>query len=200
MEKIIFGFIILISLSIYSQNRYELLENGNEKFYLTDSISKLAKSGLITEHPIVVIDGKPFRYEDLKKQKLPLSKIAIETITPIDKEKGISIYGTYGEAGVIIITTSKTKVYLLEDENESKYYLTESLKPIIQENHITDSPVISIDGVKYNYDRTHNSIILPLKRENIADMTVLNKETSMVVFGKDAVNGAVIITTTKRKK
>ena len=200
MKKIIFGFITLTSLSVYAQNRYDLLENGNEKFYLTDSISKMAKIGLITEKPIVVIDGKPFRYEDLKKQKLPLSKIAIEKIIPIDKQKGISIYGTYGEAGVIIVTTSKTKVFLLEDENESKYYLTESLKAIIQENHITDSPIISIDDVRFKYDNTHNSIILPLKRENIADVKVLNKETSKIVYGKDAINGAVIITTTKSKK
>ena len=91
-------------------------------------------------------------------------------------------------------------MFLLEDENESKYYLTESLKAIIQENHITDSPIISIDDVRFKYDNTHNSIILPLKRENIADVKVLNKETSKIVYGKDAINGAVIITTTKSKK
>ena len=34
----------------------------------------------ITNQPIVVINGKPFRYQDLEKQKLPLSKMAIEKI------------------------------------------------------------------------------------------------------------------------
>ncbi len=113
MKKVILGIIILLSFSIYSQNRYELLENGKEKFFLTDSISKMAQSGLITNQPIVVINGKPFRYQDLEKQKLPLSKMSIEKIIAIDKQKGINIYGTFGEAGVIMITTSKTKIFLL---------------------------------------------------------------------------------------
>src|SRR3970282_2967614 len=128
MKKVILGTIILLAFSIYSQNRYELLENGKEKFFLTDSISKMAQSGLITNQPIVVINGKPFRYQDLEKQKLPLSKMSIEKIIAIDKQKGINIYGTFGEAGVIIITTSKTKIFLLENEDELKYYLVDTIK------------------------------------------------------------------------
>ncbi|MBP6757870.1 MAG: hypothetical protein KA133_01345, partial [Flavobacterium sp.] len=61
MKKIILGIICLLSFSMYSQNRYELLDEGKEKFFLSDSISKLVQSGLITTHPIVVINGKPFR-------------------------------------------------------------------------------------------------------------------------------------------
>lgn len=50
MKKIILGIITLFSISIYSQNRYELLENGKEKFFLTDSISKMAKSKKASIH------------------------------------------------------------------------------------------------------------------------------------------------------
>ena len=58
----------------------------------------MTQIGLITNQPIVVINGTPFRYQDLEKQKLPLSKMAIEKILAIDKQKGINIYGLYGEA------------------------------------------------------------------------------------------------------
>ena len=109
MIKIITSVLLLMSVSIYSQNRYELLDEGKDKEYLSDTISKMYTKGLITDKPIVVIDGKPFRYQDLETEKLKLSKIEIDKIIPIDKEKGINIFGNFGEAGVLIITTNRPK-------------------------------------------------------------------------------------------
>jgi hypothetical protein len=198
MKKIIFGIFTLLSFTIYSQNRYELLDNGMEKFFLTDSISKMTQIGLITNQPIVVINGTPFRYQDLEKQKLPLSKMAIEKIIAIDKQKGINIYGIYGEAGVIIITTFKTKIFLLENEDELQYFLVDTIKTAFEKNQINDSPLIAIDGVPIKYDKTLNSVVLPIKKEIIVDVTILNKDSSHVIYGEDEINGAIIITTTKQ--
>ena len=197
MKNIILAIISLLSYSIYSQDRYELLDKGKEKLFLSDSISKMSQKGLITNQPIVVINGKPFRYQDLEKQKLPLSKMAIEKIMVIDKQKGINIYGSFGEAGVIIITTTKTKVFLLENEDESKYYLADEIKTAFEKNQITDSPLIAIDGIPFKYDKTLNTIVLPLIKESISDITILNKNSSHVIYGENEIYGAIIITTVK---
>ena len=109
MKKIISTFFLLLTFSIYSQNRYELVDEGNDKLFLSDSISKMATKSLITDKPIVVVDGIPFRYQDLENQKLQLSKAEIAKIIAIDKQKGISIFGNFGEAGVVIITTNRPK-------------------------------------------------------------------------------------------
>lgn len=110
MKTFFITIITLISFSIYSQNRYELKDEGTEKIYLSDTITKLATVNKIaTNQPIVVIDGIPFRFQDLEKERLPLSKNEIISIIPIDKQKGINIFGTYGEAGVLIVTTNKKK-------------------------------------------------------------------------------------------
>lgn len=198
MKKLLVGIISILSFSIYSQNRYELLENGKEKLFLSDSISKMAESGLITNHPIVVIDGKPFRYQDLEKQKLQLSKVSIEKIVAIDKQKGISIYGNFGEAGVLIITTSKTKIFLLQNEDESKYYLVDKIKTAFENDVIANPPLIVIDGEPFKYDQNLNAILLPIKKEEIAEVTIFNKKNSNVIYGKDEVYGAIIITTVKQ--
>lgn len=76
MKKAILLFITLLSFSINAQNRYELLDKGNGELFLSDFISKMAESGSITNQPIVVLDGKPYRYQDLENQKLPLSKFS----------------------------------------------------------------------------------------------------------------------------
>ncbi|MFH6944941.1 hypothetical protein [Flavobacterium sp. FlaQc-50] len=197
MKKIFLGIISIISFSMYSQNRYELLENGKEKLFLSDSISKMAESGLITNRPIVVVNGIPFRYQDLEKGKLPLSKVAIEKIVAIDKQKGISIYGNFGEAGVLIITTSKTKIFLLENKDESQYYLVDKIKTAFQKDEIANPPLIVIDGEPFKYNKTLNTIVLPIKKEIISDVTILNKNSSNAIYGKDEVYGAIIIITTK---
>lgn len=198
MKKLLVAIITILSSSIYSQNRYELLENGKEKLFLSDSISKMAESGLITNHPIVVINGKPFRYQDLEKQKLQLSKVSIEKIVAIDKEKGISIYGNFGEAGVLIITTSKTKIFLLQNEDEAKYYLIDKVKTAFENDVIANPPLIVIDGEPFKYDKNLNSIILPVKKEEIIDVNIFNKNNSNVIYGKDEIYGAIIITTVKQ--
>ena len=109
MKKFISIILLLLSITIYSQNRYELVDEGNDKLFLSDSISKMAIKRLITDKPIVVIDGKPFRYQDLENQKLLLSKSEIAKIMAIDKQKGINIFGNFAEAGVLIITTYRPK-------------------------------------------------------------------------------------------
>ncbi|MGV8993486.1 MAG: hypothetical protein ACOH1O_05240 [Flavobacterium sp.] len=198
MKKVFLGIISILSFSMFSQNRYELLENGKEKLFLSDSISKMAENGIITNHPIVVINGRPFRYQDLEKQKLPLSKISIEKIVPIDKQKGINIYGNFGEAGVLIITTSKTKIFLLQNEDESKYHLVDIIKTAFEKDQIATTPLIVIDGEPFKYDQTTNTILLPLNKEIISDVTIFNKNNSSLIYGKDEIFGAIIITTTKQ--
>ena len=197
MYKICLVIFSLLSFSMYSQSRYELLDKGKEKLFLTDSISKLAQNGLITNQPIVVIDGKPSRYQDLENHKLQLSKSAIEKIVALDKQIGINIYGSFGEAGVLIITTTKTKVFLLENEDESQYYLFDKMKDAFEKDQIIDSPLIAIDGVPFEYDKKLNTVLLPLTKESISDVTILNKNSSHVIYGEKEIYEAIIITTIK---
>lgn len=198
MKKVILLFITLLSFSINAQNRYELLDKGKEKFFLSDSISKMAESGLIKNQPIVVINGIPFRYQDLENQKLPLSKFAIEKIVALKKPVGISIYGSYGEAGVLIITTTKSKIFLLDNEDDSIYYLVDKITTAFQSEQIANTPLVAIDGVPFEYDKALNTIFLPLKKEEITDVTILNKNSSPVIYGKDEIYGAIIISTSKQ--
>jgi len=109
MKTVLIAIISLLSFSMYSQNRYELQDQGKDKDYLFDFITQMADRKIIQTEPIIVLDGKPYRFQDLEKDKLPLYKNQIEKITLLDKQKGIAIYGNFAEAGVVIITTNKKK-------------------------------------------------------------------------------------------
>lgn len=116
MMKFFTLFFLFLSITVFSQNRYELSDEGKDKLYLSDSISNLAKEGKITTQPIVVLDGIPHRYQDLEKEKLVLSKIEIKKIIALEKQTGVKIYGNYGEAGVLIVTTNRNSYHKPEQE------------------------------------------------------------------------------------
>lgn len=179
-----------------AQSRYDLLDHGSNKFFLADSIAKLAQRGQITKQPIVVINGIPFRYQDLEKQKLHLSKPAIAKINAIDKQKAIAIYSNYGEAGVLIITTTGYKTILLDNNDDEQYYLIDKINAAYDSGAIVNSPIIVIDGVPYSYDKKENTIRLPLKKETIQDINFVEKSTSSVLYGAKETSGAILITTT----
>ncbi|WP_433765847.1 hypothetical protein [Flavobacterium ginsenosidimutans] len=111
MMKFFTVLFLFISVTVFSQNRYELSDEGKDKLYLSDSIANLAKADKITDHPMVVVDGITHRYEDLEKERLALSKIEIAKILPLQKQTGINIYGKSGEPGVLIITTNRNSYY-----------------------------------------------------------------------------------------
>lgn len=111
MMKFFTFLFLFISVAVFSQNRYELSDEGQDKLYLSDSISNLAKAGKITDRPMVVVDGITHRYADLEKEKLALSKIEIAKIIALQKQTGINIFGKSGEPGVLIVTTNRSSYY-----------------------------------------------------------------------------------------
>ncbi|MCH7524678.1 MAG: hypothetical protein IIC74_06630, partial [Bacteroidetes bacterium] len=101
-------FLISLLLSSCSANRYLLTDsNKDDKQFLIKKIKKAKSNGEISSHkPIIVIDGKPYRYSfELKEEKLTISKSDIKEINILKKETGISIYGVFGKNGVLLITT-----------------------------------------------------------------------------------------------
>jgi hypothetical protein len=109
MKTFLVAIISLLSFSMYSQNRYELQDQGKDKLYLSNYITEMAGRKIINSEPLLVIDGTAFRFQDLEKQKLPLYKKEIQEIVVLDRQKAITIYGNSAEDGVLIVTTNKKK-------------------------------------------------------------------------------------------
>jgi hypothetical protein len=105
MKKIIIAVVSLLSFSMYSQSRYELQDSGKERLYLSDTIIQMAANKVITNEPMLIVDGVTYTYQDLEKKKLALSKNQILKIVPADKQKAITLYGDTEGVGVLILTT-----------------------------------------------------------------------------------------------
>ena len=101
--------IICVSFSC-SDKRYLLTDKTNDNKYLYEFIDKSVKEGKISNKPLLVIDGYPFKYDDLNKNRIQIAKADIEDIVCLSKNGGEEvIYGSSGENGVVLIITNKNK-------------------------------------------------------------------------------------------
>lgn len=97
---------------------------------------------------------------------------------------------------VILITgCSNPKVFILNDKNENKYFVLNSINTAFQENQIGESPLIVINGIPFKYNKKQDSIILPFKKSEIISLDFLNKNSSRIIYNEKENDGAIIITT-----
>lgn len=102
--------LLLLLFSSFTPERYYLLDKGEGKLALVNYIKELHEKGKIGETPLIVVDGKPYRYEvELKESPLQLTFDDIENIDFLKAKKGIAIFGDEGKNGVLLITRKRAK-------------------------------------------------------------------------------------------
>ncbi len=103
--KYILPAFILLAVSCAS-NPYLLSDKGSEKTYLSNYISQLQKDRKVFKHPLVIVDGKPYRYDvELRNKKLPITSADIKTIRVVDWSKAKKVYGDAATDGAVVIST-----------------------------------------------------------------------------------------------
>jgi hypothetical protein len=95
-----------------------------------------------------------------------------------------------------LISCGKPKVFVLGDSDNNRYYLSDSIKKVYKKGYINKAPLIAIDGVPFDYQANSDTIMLPLKKNQITDIGFINKNSSSIIYGADANNGAVVLITT----
>lgn len=110
--KVLAQFLLLILLfSSFSPERYYLKDKGEGQKALLEFITEQQEERTMGQTPLVVIDGKPYRYEiELKDKALPLFFEEVETIDVLKRKTSETIYGESGKHGAIIITTKRAKM------------------------------------------------------------------------------------------
>lgn len=110
MKKILYLLLFAVIFSACTTNRYILLDKDQNKNFLIERIYNLAKEKIITKHPIIVLDGKAYRYGvELKKNKLPISKNDILKIDALKNEAAQRVFGESAKNGVLLITTRSSQ-------------------------------------------------------------------------------------------
>ncbi|MFC5196181.1 M56 family metallopeptidase [Bizionia hallyeonensis] len=126
------------------------------------------------ENPLYIINGKPYKKEDLKHENYTIS----ERITAINKTEGLKRYGEAGKDGVIIFEGKTT--FEIKDSNPHKNNpFTTETKPLILLNNkeITPEEMEQIDP---------NTII---------KTNVITNKDQLKKYGDKGKDGVIVIST-----
>ena len=173
MKLFIKAFLILLILCSCESHKYLLKdENNKDKKFLINKIKEAKSNGQISsEHPIIVVDGVPYRYNvELKKSKLNLSKSDIQKIDILKKNVGIALYGDIASDGVLIVY-KKQKTFL--ENNDS----------------LADKNVlIFVDGKKISLKDLEK-----INPNDINTITVIKNKEDMQKYTSKEYDGVIII-------
>lgn len=98
------------------------------------------------------------------------------------------------------LSCSKPTIFVLKDNDENnKYSLSDSVKMAFKNDAINKTPLVAIDGIVWKYDKKADTVNLPLKKNDIGALQILHKNSSSVIYGPEAVDGAIIINTVNLK-
>ncbi len=96
-----------------TKNPYSLSDGNENKNYLINYISKLEEENLITDKPLLVLNGEAYSYDELKKLDLELYRNDIDSIYAYFKKNDNGaqvIYGENAKQGVVLIKVKKFNI------------------------------------------------------------------------------------------
>ncbi|GAA3966395.1 hypothetical protein GCM10022246_19170 [Pedobacter ginsengiterrae] len=185
------------------------------------SANKLFKINAAKKNPIYTIDGiRQGFFTDLSKSSLKVENI--EAVKVLKSDDAIKLYGVEATGGAVLITTKtgknntsnldlEQKLKSLNLEKSISTFRNTSLTPRIKIEtdsikSYSQSPIIfrglnhSIDTSNepvyvLNGDKVEKASINLLNPNTIASVTILKKGDEMKLYGSQALNGVVIITT-----
>jgi|WetSurMetagenome_2_1015567.scaffolds.fasta_scaffold39091_4 hypothetical protein len=180
MRKVLLFLIVGILVGCTSK-RYLLTDNNRDKKYLIEYIKDLKKQGKISNRPLIIIDGLAFGYENLKVNKIPLSKADIFKIDYLlkDSEVATNVYGERGKNGVLLISTKKSQDGFHEKSTKS----------------LSDSKVLFLIGDR----QITQEELQKIDPNNIESIEVIKEKNSVSKYTSDDYDGVVIIIMKKEK-
>ena len=137
---------------------------------------------------LIIIDGIEFSEDDMNR----LKPENIESISILKDESAKALYGEKGKNGVILITSKNANVL---DKKTATSNLKIGYAPSALSLNLnnpfnaTDQPIYVLDG-----KRISNFVLDKVSPANILSVTVLKNESAKALYGEDAKNGVVIIT------
>ena len=173
-----------------------------------DKYGEDAKNGVVfltTKTPGITIKHKPFNLYDDKLIIIDGKKYApgefdpkqfdpndIESISVLQKNSAIEIYGEEAKKGVVIITTKKND----EKQNQIESSANHTTRSTDSVFHLSSSstPIFIVDGKQYAPGEFDTKQLNP---HDIESVSILKDKTTTEIYGDDGKNGVILITTKK---
>ncbi|OFY28382.1 MAG: hypothetical protein A2X17_06430 [Bacteroidetes bacterium GWF2_41_61] len=167
---------------IVIDNKIIKAENKNEIKVVKGEMTVLWDATSDDKNPLIVVNG------EIQKPTFDISNLSsesIKSITILKDKSALSLYGTKGKNGVVVITL-KDGAQKIDGKTEIR----------IKSSGNVQNPLYVIDGKVIKEGGDINAI----KAENIESINILKDKTAIEKYGERAKNGVIEITLKKGVK
>ena len=159
-------------------NRFLLQGEPEDVEFLSNYIKNLSKEKKVLKRPLIVIDGKPFRYNyELAKNSLPIKRTDIYDIIILSLDKSVEIYGEFGNQGALLIETEN---YHFKEGNKSGKIKERKVK------FFFDGKPVS----RFEFKQ--------IKDEEIEDISIKTGQDALKIFPGEDLDGVLYVTLKKK--
>lgn len=100
---------------------------------------------------------------------------------------------------LVALGCSNPKVFILNEKEESKYFVQQLVGNAFEKDLIGESPLIVINEIPFKYNKKQDTVFLPLKKLDIITLDFINKNSSRIIYNEKENDGAIIITSKNQK-
>ena len=176
-EDAVNGAIIIKTKKTHIYANSVTFSQSDDPMVIVDDIINMTEESVSVSHsqsdvPMFIVDGKKYKPGEFNTKELDPKNI--ETMEVLHRKDATDKYGEDAKNGVVIIKTKKNKP------------TTVNISPL------TDIPLIIIDGKKYSSAEFDLRSIDP---DDIESISILKDNSGESIYGEDAKNGVVLVTT-----
>jgi hypothetical protein len=96
---------------------------------------------------------------------------------------------------IFLLNSCSFNRYLLTDKGKDSKFLINTIKKSSGSGEIDRKPIIVVDGTPYRYDYELKTKRLQISKSEIKDLEILKKDVGVKIYGDNAKNGVIILTT-----
>ncbi|WP_321298207.1 hypothetical protein [Marinifilum fragile] len=172
-----------------------------DKKYIDSWIINTFPNSQIGENAIYILDGIPLDNDSLDFKLSNFNRTDITSIDYLDKALSDSLTFCKPIEGVILMISKGNQIKRSIKETFKKAkskYLPVGLKTTADINSKRGEPVLIIDGIQINH-REYYAKINEIKLRQIVGIQYIERPVNPNIYGENAINGLVKITTNNEK-
>lgn len=193
----------LLSLTLLlmacSENLLHHRYYGYNNSWLEQKVNQAATEGKTGQYPLFVLEGRPLKGEQIANNLSGIRQEEIREVAVLGKKEAKAKYGSLGKQGAVELSPVTDEAFRTDYYDYNNPLLSQLVAQFRKRGMVQAYPLYVLDGETLGGEEIRNRLSA-LSDEEIAAVEVLKQTTANEVYGIQARNGVVLISTKDNRK
>ncbi|CAN5916811.1 hypothetical protein BH24BAC1_BH24BAC1_40780 [soil metagenome] len=182
-----------------SENLLHRRYYGYNNPWLERQVSQAATEGKTGQYPLFVLEGRPLQGEQIADNLTGIRQEEIAGVEVRGKKEAKAKYGSLGRQGAVELSPVPDAAFRSEYYDYNNPLLTQLVSQFLKRGMVQSYPLYVLDGQPLGGEEIRNRLSAS-SDEEIAAVEVLKQTTANELYGIQARNGVVLISTKENRK